>query len=49
MTSIPESQAQASAERRSPWDAVWDERCAQLLDADEVSVGLYAPLPSNGA
>ena len=34
---------------KEPWDAVWGQRCAQLLDPDEVSVGLYAPLPSNGA
>jgi catechol 2,3-dioxygenase-like lactoylglutathione lyase family enzyme len=29
---------------KEPWDAVWGQRYAQLLDPDGVPVDLYAPL-----
>lgn len=30
---------------RAPWDAVWGQRYAVLLDPDGTAVDLYAPLP----
>jgi Uncharacterized protein conserved in bacteria len=32
----------------APWDAVWGQRYASLLDPDGNSVDLYAPLPAAG-